>query len=440
MHTRLKVLVIGVAVATSTQFASAENLYQVYQHAIQADPVLKAAEADYLSTMENKPQALSALKPQVNLSGSTRYVLQNQKNNFFNNGTSDYFNASYNLSVSKALYRKELAAQVNQANAVVSQAQAFLEVDRQNLIIRVAQAYFNSLKAKDNLEFAGSEKEAIGRQLAQVKAYFEAGRSPITDVKEAQARYDTAVSQQVLANEQLDLAREQLRVITNRDYKVLSSAPLNTALVGPNPNNPNAWEKQALENSQEVQALKFAVAAAQSEVDKQRAAKSPSVDLFAEQRGNLNRIDLDTEQYDAAIGVQVSVPLYTGGAIPSKIRQARHALHQAQHQLEARKRQVVQRARSAYLSVISGISQANALKQALASTRTAAKATQAGFEVGTRTAVDVLLSLRETYRAKRDYSTVRYDYLLNKLLLKQAVGTLSVKDLQVVNKLLTRNK
>ena len=437
MPKRLWAVTLASALAVTLQTAQAENLYQVYQHALQTDPVLKAAEADYLAIMENKPQALSALKPQVNLSGSTSYNLQNI-NNTPNDGNTDFFNAGYNLSVNKTLYNKGVSAQIDQANAIVSQSGAFLEVERQNLIIRVARAYFDYLKTKDNLEFAKSEKEAIRRQLAQVKAYFEAGRSPITDVKEAQARFDTATSQEVLANERQDLAREQLKVITSRYYKRLASAPLNTALIPPKPNNPTAWEKLALDNSEEIKALKYAVAVAQSEVDKQRAAKSPTLDLFAQHKGNLNRVDIDTEQLDAAIGLQVKVPLYTGGAIPSRIRQSRHSLHQAQHQLESRKRQVVQRARSSYLSVISGISQVKALKQALASTRTAAQATQAGFEVGTRTAVDVLLSLRETFRAKRDYSTARYDYLLNKLILKQATGTLSVKDLQLINKLLTQ--
>ncbi len=438
MQNIFKRSLIGLMLAGIAPLASADNLYQVYQQAVQADPVLKSAEADYLATMENKPQAISALKPQVSASGSASYNLQNQKNNFFNNGTSEFFNTGYKLTVSKALYRKELNAQVDQSNAIILQSQAFLEAERQNLIVRVARAYFDTLKAQDNLEFARSEKQAIGRQLAQVKAYFEAGRSPITDVKEAQARYDSATSQEVAANQQLDLAKEQLKAITSRYYKKLARAPLNTALTAPQPASAKAWEEIALASSKEIKALEYAVAVAQSEVDKQRAAKSPTVDLFAQQTGNLNRIDIDTEQLNAAVGVQLSVPLYTGGAIPSRIRQARHKLHQAQHQLETRKRQVVQRARSAYLSVLSGISQARALKQALNSTRTAAQATQAGFEVGTRTAVDVLLSLRETFRAKRDYSTARYDYLLNKLILKQATGTLSVKDLQRVNKLLSQ--
>jgi len=411
----------------------AENLYQVYQHALANDPQLKAAEAGYLAAMEKKPQALSALKPQVNLSGSTSYSLGHTERTPFSDGTSDIFNAGYKLSVSKALYHKELNAQVNQAKAGVAQAKATIEGQRQALIIRVAEAYFRYLDAQDSREFARAEKDAIGRQLAQVKAYFEAGRSPITDVKEAQARYDLATSLLVVANQDLDLARENLKAITGRYYKKLASSPLNTPLKPPNPNNIETWANLALKNSKEVKALKHAVNAAQSEIDKQRAAKSPKVDLFAQHTGNVNRIDNTLDKFDVAVGVQLNMPLYTGGAISSRIREARHALHQAQQQLEAQKRLVTQQTRSAFLAVVSGMSQVRALKQALNSTQTAARATQAGFEVGTRTAVDVLLSLRETFRAKRDYSNARYAYLLNKLRLRQAAGTLTVKDLQVIN-------
>lgn len=430
---------LGVILFSTMAGVSAENLSQVYKHALDADPTLKAAEAGFLATMENKPQALAGKKPQVNLSGSTSYNLQNVENTAAD-GNFDSFNLGYNLSVSKSIYRKDLDAAVDSATAGVEQSRSLLEVERQGLIIRVAEAYFNYLNAADNLEFAGSEKQAINRQLAQVKAFFEAGRSPITDVKEAQARYDTAVSQEVAANQQLDLASEQLKAITGRYYKNLARAPLNTPLRPPTPNKIEAWTKMALESSDEVNALKYAVDVAQAEVNRQRAVKKPTVDLFAQQKGNLNRIDIDTEQFDAAVGVQLSIPLYQGGAIPSRIRQARHNLHQAQHQLEARKRLVNQQARSAYLSVISGIAQVKALKQALNSSQTAAQATQAGFEVGTRTAVDVLLSLRETFRAKRDYSLARYEYLLNTLRLKQAVGTLSGKDLNEINKILTDKK
>ena len=439
MHKRVKIVFAGLAIASLAPLVQAENLYQVYQHALQADPVLKAAEADYLATMENKPQALSALKPQVNLSASSSLNLDHQ-NTALSNGTSEFINGGYALSVSKSIYHKAQGAQIDKANAGVAQAKSALEIEKQTLIIRVAEAYFNYLKSQDNLEFAKSEKEAIGRQLAQVRAYFEAGRSPITDVKEAQARYDLATSQQVFANQQLDIAREQLKAITERYYRHLDGAHLNTVLAPPNPNKIEPWTQKALANSHEIEALKHAVDVAQAEVDRQRAAKSPTVDLFARHNGNLNRVDIDSDKFDASVGVQLNLPLYTGGAISSRIRQSRHKLHQAQHQLEARKRVVVQQARSAYLSVVSGISQAKALKQALNSTKTAAQATQAGFEVGTRTAVDVLLSLRETYRAQRDYSIARYDYLLNLLRLKQATGTLAVQDIQRINAVLKKTQ
>jgi outer membrane protein len=430
---------MGLALLACSSLVWAENLYQVYQHALQSDPVLQASEASYLATMENKPQALAALKPQVSLFASTSANLDHQ-NTVVSSGTSNFVNGGYTLSVSKSIYHNELDAQVSKANAGIAQAKSSLAVERQNLIIRVAEAYFSYLKAQDNLKFTSSEKEAIGRQLAQVNAYFEAGRSPITDVKEAQARYDSATSQQVSANQQLDIAKEEIKAITGRYYKHLDSARLNTRLIPPKPNKIEAWTQTALANSQQIAALKHAIDVAQSEVDRQRAGKDPTIDLVAKHNGSVNRLDIDSELFGASVGVQLNMPLYTGGLVDSGIRQSRHNLHQAQHQLEASKRQVTQQTRSSYLSVVSGIAQAKALQQALVSTKTAAQATQAGFEVGTRTAVDVLLSLRETFRAQRDYSVARYDYLLNSLRLKQATGLLKVQDLQQINAALQKRK
>jgi len=430
---------MGLALLACSSVLPAENLYQVYQHALQSDPVLQTSEASYLAVMENKPQALAALKPQVSLSASTSVSLDHQ-NTVLSSGTSNFVNGGYTLSVSKSLYHNELDAQVDKANASIAQAKSSLAVERQNLIIRVAEGYFSYLKAQDNLKFTSSEKEAIGRQLAQVNAYFEAGRSPITDVKEAEARYDSAKAQQVFANQQLDIAKEGIKAITGRYYKHLDSARLNTPLTPPKPNKIEVWTQKALANSQQIAVLKHAIDVAQSEVDRQRAGKDPTVDLFAKHNGSVNRLDIDSDVFGASVGVQLKMPLYTGGLVDSSIRQSRHNLHQAQYQLEASKRQVTQQVRSSYLSVVSGIAQAKALQQALISTKTAAQATQAGFEVGTRTAVDVLLSLRETFRAQRDYSVARYDYLLNSLRLKQATGLLNVQDLQQINAVLQKQK
>jgi outer membrane protein len=211
-------------------------------------------------------------------------------------------------------------------------------------------------------------------------------------------------------------------------------------LLNPKPNNIGAWEKTAIANSPQVVVAQHAINVAQKTIDIERAAKEPTLNLFAKHSGGstFGEDALDQDKFDASVGVKFSMPLYEGGNIASKVREARIRLKASRQQLELQKRLTAQQTRAAYLTILSGLSQVNALKQALNSTQTAAQATQAGFEAGTRTAVDVLLSLRETFSAKRDYSSARYDYLLNTLRLKQATGTLSEKDIAGLSKLLTK--
>lgn len=418
--------------------AFSENLLQVYQHAKQNDAQIKASEAGYLATLEKRPQILSALKPRIDLGANASYNLQYTGRTLRGEDRNAFLNFGYNLNLTKPLIHKELRAQVGQVNASILQAKAGLEADQQNLIIRVADAYFQYLKGKESLSFAKAERNAIGRQLNQVKAYFEAGRSAITDVKEAQARYDLSIASEVIAKQQIDIAKESLKAITTRYYKDLTGSSQKTPLLIPKPNNIDLWTKSAVNNSLQVVAASHAVTAAQKTVDVERAANSPTLDLFARHTGSSNhgQSELDQDKFDASVGVQFNMPLYRGGNISSRIREARHKLHQAQQQLEVQKRNVTQQTRAAYTTIISGLAQVKAFKQALVSTQAAANATQAGFEAGTRTAVDVLLSLRETFRSKRDYSTARYDFLLNTLKLKQAAGTLSEKDVVALSKIL----
>lgn len=418
--------------------ALSENLLQVYQHALQNDAQVRASEAGYLAILEKKPQALSALKPRLDLGGSATYNLQQIERAGFRNGGSAFLNLGYNLNLTKPLIHKELQAQVGQVNASILQAKANLEADRQNLIIRVAEAYFQHLKAKEALVFAVAEKNTIARQLNQVRAYFDAGRSAITDVKEAQARYDQTLALEAIAKQQIGIAKESLRAITTHYYKSLTGASSKTPLLIPKPNNIQYWEQSAIKNSLHVIAATHAVAATQKAVEIERAAKSPTLDLFAKHSGNTTQGEsqFDQDKFDAVVGIQFNLPLYRGGNISSRIREARHKLHQAQQQLESQKRIAAQQTRAAYTTIISGLAQVKAFKQALNSSKTAAKATQAGFEAGTRTAVDVLLALRETFRSKRDYSTARYDFLLNTLKLKQATGILSEHDIAALSKLL----
>ena len=359
----------------------AENLLQVYQQALKNDAQIRASEAGYLAVLEKRPQALSALKPRIDLGGSATYNLQQIERTGPRDGGSAFLNFGYNLNLTKPLIHKEIQAQIGQVNATILQAKANLERDRQNLIIRVAEAYFQYLKAKEGKIFATAEKKAIARQLNQVKAFFDAGRSAITDVKEAQARYDQSKALEVVAQQQIDIAKESIKAITTRYYKHLAGVSSKTPLIVPKPNNIEQWTQTAIKNSLQVIAASHAVTAAQKAVDIARAAKSPTVDLFARHSGNTTQGEsqFDQDKFDASIGIQFNMPLYRGGNISSRIREARHRLQQARQQLEAQKRVVAQQSRAAYTTIISGLAQIKAFKQALNSTQTAAKATQAGF-------------------------------------------------------------
>lgn len=435
--TSYKLLVLFTAGLTIFP-AFSDNLLQVYQHALKNDAQIKASEAGYFAALEKRPQALSALKPRIDLGGSATYNLQQTGRTGLRDGGGAFLNLGYNLNLTQPLIHKEIQAQIGQVDASILQAKAGLEFDRQNLILRVSDAYFQSLKAKEALTFATAEKSAIWRQLNQVRAYFDAGRSAITDVKEAQARYDQAIALEVVALQQIDITKESLRAITTRYYSHLAGTSSQTPLLIPKPNDIGQWTQSAIRNSLQVTMASHAVTVAQKAVEIERAAKSPTLDLFAKHSGNTTHGEslFDQDKFDATVGIQFNLPLYRGGNISSRIREARHKLHQTQQQLEAQKRVAAQQTRAAYTTIISGLAQVKAFRQVLNSTQTAANATQAGFEAGTRTAVDVLLALRETFRAKRDYSNSRYDFLLNTLKLKQAAGVLSVSDITALSRLL----
>ena len=440
MKQQILALLIATSLTVVVEEAHAENLLQVYQQAKGYDAQLKALESNYLSILEKKPQALAALKPQVSASGSVAQSYQHYLyDSPYGKDGINSTNLNYSLNMQKSLYNKSIDAQVAQTDSIIAQASAGLEAGREDLVMRVAQAYFEFLAAQDNVQFARTEKEAIGRQLEQTKAYFDAGRSAITDVKEAESRYDLATSQEITTSNQLDLAREKLRLLTGNSYQLLNAPAGSTPLAMPNPSNIDQWVKTAQASNKQLQASKQAVATALKAVDIQRAAKKPVVSLYATHTGSNTEGDtpVDPRVLGLSAGVQVNMPLYTGGATDSKIREAQHDLRQAEQQLDLQARQTEQATRSAYLTVESSIAQVKASKQALVSAETAAEATQAGFEVGTRTSVDVLNSLRNVFSARRDYSQARYTYLVNTLKLKQAAGTLGERDVASMSNYLT---
>ncbi len=414
------------------QAALASDLLGVYHQALESDPQLRAAEAAHRAAMEIRPQSRSALLPQVNLSAERNTI----DSDITGLGNRNYDTNGYTLSLVQSIYHHDTYVQLRQADAGIAQADAELRAAGHGLILRVAEAYFNLLAAEDNLEFAEAEKRAISQQLRQTKQRFEVGLSAITDVHEAQASHDLAVAQEIAAQNQLEIAREVLRELTGNEPD--GTAPLSgeMALVGPEPADIDQWVETALQQNLGLLATEASVNAAREEVKRRQSGHYPSLDLVASRRYSDTRDapSFGNESTTNTIGLQLNVPLYSGGRTSATVREAGHRLTQALEGLDQQRRATVRQTRSAYLGVIAGISRVKALKQSLSSTQTALEATQAGFEVGTRTVVDVLNSQRLVYLARRDYARARYDYLLATLSLKQAAGTLDVADLESINR------
>ena len=440
INLRIGLAALGLLTISLAPTANAEDLLTVYMQAKESDPQISAAEAGYLATLEKRPQALAALRPSVKLSGSSSYTLSQSWTNYTDTGAG-LANSTYSLSLTKPLYRRQINEQIAQTDIVIAQAKESLLAQQQNLISRVAEAYFSYLNARDSAKFSRSEAVAIERQYNQVKAYFEAGRSAITDVKESQARYDEARANVALSDQNVEIALESLQTLTGRYYKILRGASDTTPLVVPAPKDIKAWTDAALQNNKSIKVAQYAVEIAQKSVDIARAGKKPTLDFFANHDGSISRgkNTSDSESVSASLGIQFSMSLYDAGNADAAIREARYNFHKALQELESSKRTATQSVRTYYLNIITGLSQLQALKRSLESNEVADKATQEGFRVGTRTAVDVLNSLRGTYSAQRNYSSARYTFLLNTIRLKQAAGTLSEQDLASLSRILNRS-
>jgi outer membrane protein len=429
-------LFFGILFSLLSGSLYAQNLIDIYQLAEQNDASLKMAQANYLTAKSSLPLVTSTQKPQVNL--SVQQSLRESENSSIGSNTNR--DLGYTLSLTQTIYNAKTSAQIESVDASVRQAEANLKVAEQDLVIRVATRYFAILSAQDSVKFARAEQNAIARQLEQAQKRFEVGLIAITDVHEAQALYDRSQAESLLAENQLDNTFQALQVITAKtSSSTLAQLGDQLSLIIPQPADIQAWVDTSLQYNQNLVAALAASRAAKFELDSQSRGNYPTVDFNASY--NDSRIDDDrlgdSNQDDISLMLQLNIPLFTGGRIDATRQQAASKYLFAQNTALLQNRLTSQQTRIAYLGVVSGIGQVKAFKQALNSSTTALKATEAGFEVGTRTSVDVLVSLRETFRAQRDYSSARYDYLINTLKLKQAAGLLSPKDLTAINRWLS---
>ena len=429
-------LLIGLITSINSHPAYSEDLVDVFNLAEMNDPQFRQVAANKRAVLEKRPQAISELLPQVGLSANTYRNNQDStiSGGFGAGGEFDYNSHGYNINLTQPLFRWDRYLRLRQSNSLIRQADAELALAQQELIVRVATAYFEILAAINNLEFARAGTRSLSRQLEQSKQRFEVGLTAITDVQEAQAGYDRAVAAEIQAENDIDNAREALREITGEDIADLPELIDSMPLMTPDPADIDEWTDTSVKENPAVLSALEAVDTARKEIGIQRSGHLPTLDLVTQYGYNTTGGRFgDSSSRSTAIGLELNVPLFQGGFVSSKTREAQQRLQEQLERLEQARRKAQRDTREAYLGVISGISQIKALNQAVISSETALQATEAGYEVGTRTAVDVVASERATYQARRDYARARYDYILDTLRLKFASGLLSTDDLTQVN-------
>lgn len=432
--------IIGLTLCIVSTTSAALDLKEAVELAQQYDTTFQAAYANYLAVSEASSQTTAAVLPQI---GFNAHVIRGSRETERSTGTfdSDANSDGYSLNLNQVIFDKTSFDNLSQGDAIVAKAVADLEVAKQDTIIRVSKAYFDVLTAIDTLETASAEKKAIGKQLEQSKERFNVGLSAITDVKEQQASYDISVADEIIAANDLSNKREALRFIINVYPENLKIAREDMPLVIPEPMDINAWQDKALQNNFSMLSAKYSVDAAQSTYDASKGGHYPTLNLNASYGFESNEatsflgnpID-PRDDTDTRVMLNLDIPIYSGGFTSSTVRQKLSELDAAKALQEQEKRRTVGLSRSAYLSLEADIANVKARNQAVISTRTSLDATLAGYDAGTRTSVDVLLSQRLLYSSQRDYSVARYTYLTNSLVLKQVAGILTPADVEEINK------
>ena len=427
---------IALFFASVSMQTQATNLLDAYKDAVQNDPQTLKAKASYEATLQTEEQAFARLLP--NISFSAGYSLGNSEAvSSTTNEVYDYdsSNLNYGLTLTQTIFQMGDWYNLDAAEKRALQAQTSLNLAQQTLIQRVAQSYFNVLKAQDNLEFSQAEKKAIERQLEQTKERFKVGLTAITDVHEAQANYDNAVATEIRSKSNVEISKEALREITGKFYNnfnALNTERFEASL--PVPNDVQQWVTKAEQNNLELKGKELVVEAAKFDIKRADAGHYPTLNLTASVSTNDAGKDIDSPALNSSsIGLTLNVPIYSGGGTTAAVKQAQANYVFASEDREAAYRATVRSVRTSFADVSSLVSTLKALNQSVVSAESALQATQAGFDVGTRTIVDVLNSTRNLYNAKRNLATSRYDYILAMLTLRQASGELNGKDLAAVN-------
>jgi len=434
---------IFLAILAFSQPLAAADLLQTYREARANDPVYASARAARDAGRENLPQGLALLLPTISATGFTQMnyneirfngdVLPPSKREGNTNG--------YNVSLTQPLFNWQSISLYREAGFKVAQSEAAFGQVAQDLVVRVAQAYFDVLASQDNLAFILAQKTAISEQLAQAKRNFEVGTATITDTHEAQARFDLATSQEIAAQSDLEIKQRALQQIIGKFPDRLT--PLRSSIeISPPQNAMELWVASAESQNYSVRIQEAALEIATREIERSRAGHYPTINVVGNYGNNLASIatigvtNQGTDNLTRNIGLQVAIPLFAGGGVNSQVRQAVANQEKARQDLENARRSAALAARQAYLGFANGMAQARALRQALVSSQSALDSNKLGYEVGVRINIDVLNAQQQVFSTMRDLAKARYDTLMNGLKLKAAAGTLTEEDLETANRLL----
>ena len=420
------------------------NLLDIYKMALENDAQIAAAEASMKATQEFANQNRSNLLPTLILSANTQY--NKTKRDLYEGGErSDDFNShGWGATLTQPIFNMDSWFSYDQAKSLGNQASAVFANAQQDLILRVAESYFNVLRAEDSLLTAKAQEKALKQQLDQARERYNVGLIAETDVLDARSAYDNARVDRIQAGNQVSVSYEDLRTIVNQDVARIAQLEKSMPVNPPTPNDPQEWANIALTNNLELKAVREGVTAAEAKVRASKSGFAPTLNAFASYSYNATNSDVarasDTftgDGKDTVFGLQFELPIISGGATSSLSRQSSYQLQEAQKNYDQQLRVTNASTRNLLRTTKSDVAKVNANCQVIISSESALKATQSGYEVGTRNITDVLDSQQKLYISISNYLNARYGFIVNTLRLKKAAGTLSPADLEALNRWMT---
>lgn len=444
MNAKTNTALFGCVLSLWVSHASADNLIDVYRKAQAHDPVYRAAAHSLRAALERVPQALAALLPAVNLVGANSKQIGLASFNDAANLDRKVNSWNWNLQITQALWRAASWVSLNQAEQQKLLARTQYQLAEQDLILRSAQSYMDVLVAQEGARVARLQVASVEQQLELARRNFEVGTATVTDVHEAQSRLDLSRAQAVAARSEVDNKGAELARILGAQAPVLTRFSENSRLPDLQPENVQSWADSAREQSLPVRIAQIALEVADREIIKNQAAYSPSLDLTAGYGRNFasgsisSPADISTRVRSSQVGLNLTVPLFAGGGVQARVREAIALKDKAEEDLEAARRLAVAQARQAFSGVVNGQAQVEALASAIFSSKSAVDANKIGYRIGTRINIDVLNAEQQLYAAQRDWHKARADTLMQSLRLKAANATLAEADLYAINNLLER--